>query len=556
MRYWRINLALIFLFLFGAAIISRLVYLQIIQGDLFRALARGQQEMIGPVSGPRGEIYLKDGENLILLATNKNWKFCYLSPKEIKDVKKTVERLSEILNLEKDFILEKINRKDSFFEVIKQKLSLEEVQKLKELNLPGVYLGERVWREYPQGSLASHILGFVDRENRGHYGVEGYYDTLLRGEERHLFLKNLSPFPTKGADLILTVDFNIQKQAEELLKKAHEDLKIEGGEIIVMDPHTGKILALANFPPFFPEQYQKYAKENNFAIFLNGAIQKLFEPGSVFKPITIAASLDQGKITPNTTYYDKGYVKIGPDVIYNYRKRKWGKCSMVEVLEKSINTGAVFAQSKMSHSSFLNYIERFGILEKTGIDLEGEIFSQNTELRKGREINFATASFGQGIEMTPLNIARAFCAIANGGKLVRPFIVEKIKKSEGEVIEIQPQIISENIISPQTVSQLTGMLVSVVENGYGKGAKIPGYYIAGKTGTAQIPFSALGINKKGYSEKTWQSFIGFAPAFHPRFLILVKLNNPITRTAEYSAVPIFRKLAKYIIEYWHIPPDY
>ncbi|MCD6528133.1 penicillin-binding protein 2 [bacterium] len=556
MKNWRINIVLGFIFLFGAAIISRLVYLQIFQGDLFKALAKGQQEMLGPVSGPRGEIFLKDKDSLTLLATNKTWKFCYLSPKKIKNTKKTVEELSQALNLDKNFISKKINNKESLFEVIKHKLSPEEVQKLKELNLPGVYLGREVLREYPQKTLAAHVIGFVDREGRGQYGVEGYYNDFLKGEEKHVFFKKFSSLPAKGADLVLTVDYNIQYQAEHLLKKAHENLDIEGGEIIVMEPKTGKILALAVFPSFDPNQYQKYAKENNFAIFQNGAIQKLFEPGSIFKPITIAAALDQGKITPHTTYEDKGFVKVGHNIIYNYGKRVWGKRSVTEVLEKSINTGAVFVQSKISRSSFLDYIEHFGFFEKTGVDLEGEIFSQNKELKRAREINLATSAFGQGIEMTPINIARAFCVIANGGKLVKPYIVEKIKKSDNNIIEVYPQVLSENVISSQTASQLTAMLVSVVENGFGKRAKIPGYYIAGKTGTAQIPFSALGINKKGYSEKTWQSFIGFAPAFNPQFLILVKLDNPKTKTAEYSAVPIFQKLAKYIIDYWQIPPDY
>lgn len=556
MKNWRINLILVFVIFFGAAIISRLVYLQIFQGDLFKALARGQQEMLGPVTGSRGEIFLKDKDGLVLLATNKTWRFSYLSPKEIVDVEGTVEKLKEVLNLDKDFILEKINRKESLFEVIKRRLTPEEVQKLKKLNLPGVYLGEELLREYPQKTLAAHIIGFLGGENKGQYGVEGYWDDILAGEEEHLFFRNLSSSPAKGSDLILTIDYNIQYQAEHLLIEAHENLNIKGGEIIVIEPQSGKIIALAVFPGFDPNQYRKYAETDNFAIFQNGAVQKLFEPGSVFKPITMAAALDQGKITPHTIYEDEGFVKIGPDIIYNYGGKVWGERSMTEVLEKSINTGAVFVQSKISHSSFLNYIERFGVFERTGIDLQGETFSQNEELKKGYEVNFATASFGQGVEMTPINLARAFCAIANGGKLVKPYIVEKIKNSDNKIIETQPEVFSENIISSQTVSQLTAMLVSVVENGFGKAAKIPGYYIAGKTGTAQIPFSVLGVDKRGYSEETWQSFIGFAPAFNPRFLILVKLDNPETKTAEYSAVPIFRKLAKYIIDYWQIPPDY
>ena len=220
---------------------------------------------------------------------------------------------------------------------------------------------------------------------------------------------------------------------------------------------------------------------------------------------------------------------------------------MTEVLERSINTGAVFVESQIGHNVFLDYIEKFGIFENTGIDLPYETSSANEELKKGYEINFATAAFGQGIAMTPIQLVRAFCAIANGGKLITPHLV----LAEPQYYENG----SRSVISNKTASQLTAMLVSVVENGFAKKAKVPGYYIAGKTGTAQVSWSALDIDKRGYSDKTIQSFIGFAPAFEPKFLILVKLDNPATNTAEYSAMPIFQELAKYIIDYYQIPPD-
>ncbi len=330
--------------------------------------------------------------------------------------------------------------------------------------------------------------------------------------------------------------------AEKLLEKAKENLYIESGEIVVIDPNLGKILALADFPNFNPNEYSEVT---NFEIFKNSSIHKVFEPGSVFKPITMAAALDQGKITPQTTYTDEGQVQIGNYTIYNYDKRVWGERTMTEVLEKSINTGAIFAERQLGHNLFLEYLERFGFFEPTGIDLQGEIFSQNKEFKKGYEINFATASFGQGFEITSLQLVRAFSAIANGGKLINPHLINDnslvAKKDERQ------------IISKNTSSQITMMLVSTVENGFAKKAKIPGYYVAGKTGTAQIPYE----NKRGYHpDKTIQSFIGFAPAFDPQFLILVKLYNPNTKTAEYSAVPIFRELAKYIIDYWQISPDY
>jgi len=547
MKKWRINLIFILIILFGAAIISRLVYYQIVKQELYRALVQGQQGDFQVVKGERGKIFFNQGE---ILATNIKEKYIFVSPEEIKEKEKTAKELSKIFNLEEELILEKIER-DSLFEKIKSSLTEEEEQTLKEINLSGVYLGEAVFRQYPQAAMASQVIGFFGGEEKGQYGIEGYYDHFLQGKEKIFFSEN-SQGSNKGADIFLTIDYNIQFMAEKLLARAKENLDIEAGQIIVLDPNTGRIFALAHFPSFDPNYYSEI---DDFQIFKNGAVQKLFEPGSVFKPITMAAALDQGKITPQTTYIDEGQVKIGKYVIENYNERVFGEQTMIEILEKSINTGAVFVEKQLGHDLFLQYIEDFDFFKPTGIDLQGEVFSENREFRKGYEINFATASFGQGIEMTPIQLVRAFCAIANGGKLVKPYLVEKILQGGG-IIETQIEISSNQVISLKTSSQVTAMMVSVVENGFAKGARIPGYYIAGKTGTAQVSWSSLEIDKEGYSDETWQSFIGFFPAFDPEFLILVKLDNPETRTAEYSAVPIFKELAKHIIYYYQIPPDY
>jgi len=547
MKKWRINLIFILIILFGAAIISRLVYYQIVKQELYRALAQGQQRSFQLVKGERGKIFFNGGE---ILATNIKGKYVFICPDEIKEKEKTAKELSQIFNLEEELILEKIER-DSLFEKIKSNLTEQEELALKEIDLPGVYLGEAVFRQYPQATMASQAIGFFGGEEKGQYGIEGYYDDFLQGKEKIFFSEN-SQGSNKGADIFLTIDYNVQFMAEKLLAEAKDNLDIEAGQIIVLDPNTGRIFALAHFPSFDPNYYSEI---EDFQIFQNGAVQKLFEPGSAFKPITMAAALDQGKITPQTTYIDKGQVKIGKDTIYNYNNNVWGKQNMTEVLEKSINTGAVFVEKQLGHDLFLQYIEDFDFFEATGIDLQGEESSENREFRKGYEINFATASFGQGIEMTPIQLVRAFCVIANGGKLVKPYLVEKILQ-DGEIIETKPEISSNQVISLKTSSQITAMMISVVENGFGKGAGIPGYYIAGKTGTAQVSWSSLDIDKEGYSDETWQSFIGFFPALEPEFLILIKLDNPETRTAEYSAVPIFKELAKYIINYYEIPPDY
>ena len=553
---FRKNLIFSLFFLFGAAIIGRLFYLQILNYKFYKALAQGQQNLLVEIPGGRGEIFLKNGENLLPLAKNKTSQFCYFQAKEIENKEEAAEKLAEILGLKKEEILEKI-KEETLFVKIKSKLSEEEIENLKKLNLKGIYLGEENLRYYPQESFLSQVIGFVGGEGNGQYGIEGFYDSFLKMNSQFMegkrglgggliFLNSKDLFGNQEEkNLILTIDYNIQFQAEKLLAQEKEKLGFERGQIIVLDPKTGKILAMANFPNFDPNTYFE-VEEKDWEIFQNPTIQELFEPGSVFKPIVMAAGLNEEKITPQTTYQDPGIIKIGGRTIFNYEKRKYpGQITMTEVLEKSINTGAVFAESQVGHETFLKYIEKFGFFEKTGIDLQGEVFSINEELKKGYEVNFATASFGQGIAITPIQLVRAFSAIANGGKLIRPYIVEN---SQNKIDEGENFVISRN-----TASQLTTMLVSVVdvENGFAKRAKIPGYYVAGKTGTAQVAEGGVYL-----PNKTIQTFVGFAPAFDPKFLILIKLDNPKTKTAEYSAVPMFGELAKYIITLWQIPPDY
>jgi len=541
MQQWRINLIFGLLLIFGLVLLGQLFFIQVLHGDFYKALAQGLYNIEEELSGERGEVFFKNQEPL---AINMEWPLVFASPSLVEEKEKTAEILASALDLEEDEVLEKL-QKNNLYELLKKKLTNEEVNFLKENPLLGIYLGKESGRYYPQEDFASQLSGFLDADKSGQYGLEGYYDETLQGEKRR-----------NGDSLVLSIDYSIQFMAEELLGWAEENLNTEGGEIIVIDPNSGKILALANYPNFNPNQYSEVS---DLDIFQNGATQKIFEPGSVFKPITMAGALEEGKITPQATYFDQGCLEISGYEICNYEERIYpGELTMTNVLEKSINTGAVFAEQQLGRELFFEYIEKFGIFEETGVDTQ-ETLPENKEFHEareqGREINFATAAFGQGIEMTPLQLARAYSVIANGGRLVRPYIVEKVIQGK-EIVEVEPKFALEPAISSKIASQLTAMMVSVVENGFAKSARIPGYYVAGKTGTAQIAFSALGLEKSGYSDKTWQSFVGFAPAFNPQFLILVKLNNPETKTAEYSAVPIFHDLAKYIIDYYQIPPDY
>ncbi len=534
--------------------IGRLLFIQIVRHDFYRALARGQQGDFRETVQNRGEIFMSDRNGALYpLAINKKTTSVYVKISELGNKEEATDKLSQILSLGQKDILAKIDRSVSSRETIKERLSNKEIADLRKERLIGVCLDEKVARYYPQGELASQVIGFIGGEGNGQYGLEGYYNDVLEG------LKSVSPngLPVEnsghGPDLLLTLDYNIQAKAQRLLEEKQKTLGYEEGIILVLEPKTGKIKALASVPSFDPNEY---GKENKLEIFQNGAIQQIFEPGSIFKAITMAAALEEGKVTPETTYIDTGFLRVGGSTIYNYDLRTYGQRTMTEVLEKSINTGAVFAQRSLGNQLFADYIEKFGFYELTGIDLQGEVFSNNLEFKNGYEINFVTASFGQGVEMTLIQLARAYSAIANGGRLAKPYIVDSFKHADGQAIQVSPQLESKPVISPQTASKITAMLASVVKNGFSKAAQVPGYYLAGKTGTAQVSWSALGIKKSGYSDKTIQTFIGFGPSFNPRFLILVKLNDPATGTAEYSAVPIFQELAKYIIDYEQIPPDY
>ena len=538
----------------------RLFILQIKNGDYWQAIAKGQQTFIEESVGERGDFFLVNKDNnRKILAQNIKKNILYVISSKIEDKNNAAEILENILEKPKDEILLEIEKGKTFKEEINDE-QLKEFRKNCN-NIKGLYVDEIQKRFYPQNSLASSLIGFVDKEGEGQYGIEGYFNEIVRGTEGFeeqerspwgfltLFSKNQGlNSPEHGSDLVLTLDYNIQFFCEKKLKQAKEEWDIDAGEIIVIEPETGKIISLATFPTFDPN---KYGEETDLGIFLNASTQKLFEPGSVLKTITMAAALEENILTPETTYIDKGFVNLGGPPIYNYEKRVWGEQTMTNVLEKSINTGAVFVQQELGTKLFLQYLEKFGFFEKTGIDLQAEEFSSNEVLRNGYPRDFASASFGQGIETTSIQLIRAFSAIANGGNLMKPYIVEKIIKDNGEEIEIKPEI-ERRVISKETSDKITSMLVSVTEEIYARRSQVEGYFVAGKTGTAQIP-----LQGGGYSEdRTIHTFMGYLPSDDPKFLILVKLENPKGASASsYSAAPLFSQVAKYIVNLWQIPPE-
>ncbi|MDD3283819.1 MAG: penicillin-binding protein 2 [Candidatus Pacebacteria bacterium] len=555
----RLNLVVIFVFIIGGLFLCRLFVLQIDQGNFYKAIAQGQQVQLSEIEGKRGYVYFSNGE---ILAMNKEEPYLFISPAEIENNEEAVEEILKIIDVEKSFLLSLLEDENSFYKIVKKEIGKEKADKIKSLKLKGLYIGNDTKRYYPAEKTSSQIIGFVNQDKIGQYGIEGCYNETIKGlsslekSERNPFsfsFKGTNNDSLDGDNLTLTIDYNIQFIAEELLEEGMEEYDAEGGNIIVMNPNTGAIIAMAQKPNFDPNNYGN----SNGAYFKNTSIQEIFEPGSIFKPITMAMAINDGAVTAETKYTDNlGYVQYPTNRVSNYSNKAWGEVNMTQVLENSINTGVIFAEKELGHESFYNYLEKFGIFEKTGIDLSGEVVSANNEiknaLKSNVDISFGTASFGQGIAMTPLQMINSFSAIINGGTLYKPYVVKKINNQM-----VEPKAIRENIISKETSTELKKMLISVVENGFGHLAKVEGYWIGGKTGTSQIPYSSLGINKAGYSDSTWQTFMGFAPALDPQFIVLVKLNNSKKiKTSEYSAVPIFNKLANYIFDYWQIPPDY
>ncbi|MDP1629047.1 MAG: penicillin-binding protein 2, partial [bacterium] len=447
MKNLRIYILAIFVLLGGAAVSSRLFFLQVSRHEWYFAQAREQHQFSKIISPQRGEIYAQNkfGE-IFPLAVNKNFDLVFAVPKEIKEPSHLAQKLAAILNISESEILVKISKPDDPYELIKRRLTQSEISALKNLKEEGIYFGSEPGRFYPSGNLASHLLGFtVLNKEAGQYGLEEYYNKILTGQAGFfegdkdasgywIFGsrgRNITP-AQDGATLILTLDSNIQSEAERKLAEAAKQWDVESGTVIVMESATGKILALANWPNFNPGEYNK----EKIGVFLNAATQTIYEPGSVLKPITMAAGIDSGRVSPETIYEDKGELKFGGYTIKNYDGKGRGIVNMIKVLEESLNTGAVFVQQKLGKDLFRKYIKAFGFDEKTGIDLPGEVKGKISGLAGSQDVNFATVSFGQGIAVTPLELIRAIAALANGGKLMRPYIVEKIDYGKGRIEEI------------------------------------------------------------------------------------------------------------------------
>lgn len=534
------NRILILIFIFvvaGLLIWGRFFYLMVIRHDYY--LAKAKILIALDRVTPRGSIFLTDKDTLPLaVALNKEFPLIYAVSSKIKDPQDVAKKLAPILKVDEAVLLNKLSKPDDPYEVLKKKVSEEVISKIKAEKIEGIGIDNETLRYYPEGLYLSQVLGFLgftENSQAGQYGLEESYD------------KELSD-PISGADLILTVDSSIQAQVGKILSKLVSDWHADGGSIVVMNPKNGDILAMSSLPDFDANKYSEVKDKN---VFVNSATLKRYEPGSVFKPITMAVGIETNAVTPETQYYNTGSVKIADRIISNSIPDKiLGWQTMTKVLEQSLNTGAIFVQERIPKDIFLKYLKDFGIDGKTGIDVS-EVSGDLSVLSNGRDINFATASFGQGVAVTPIGLIRDLSVIANGGKLVRPHLVSKIVWHNGDFREITggPE---KQIISSETAAKLTSMMIKVIENGSGRSAQVKGYTIAGKTGTAQVP----SLKGGAYLDEYIHTFVAFAPAYDPKFIALIKLDKPKgVRFAESTVVPLFKDLAEFIFSYLRIPPD-
>ena len=527
-------------------LVWKLYDVQLQNGSLYSNAAETQLRLAGVLEPVRGYIYLSDKHgDKIPVAMNADFPFVYAVPKELANAEAAAASLSAIVGRSADFLTSIFGKKNDPYEPLITKATKEQVDAVNELNIDGLYVVQHPARSYPLNNLASQVVGFVsangskDNRPQGQYGIESFYNGDLLGKEGAVD-GDVVKSSEAGKDIVLTIDRNIQARAENILGKLTSEHDAPSGSFIVEEPKTGKILAMGGLPGFDPNNYGGADIKN----FLNPNVQGVYEPGSIFKVITMATGIDSGAITPDTTYYDAGSVKMNGRTISNWdyeEKGAHGNITMTQVIEQSVNTGAIFAEKQIGHKTFYDYLKKFGLKELTKIDLPGERTGSLApmEVRGAPDVNFATASYGQGLSVTPIRLISAISALANGGILMRPYVNANLK----------PEVIR-RAVSADAAKKVTDMMISAVDKA--AIAKIPGYFVAGKTGTAYVP----DFGKNRYTDQVINTYVGFAPASDPQFVILIKLDKPARAPlAGTTVVPAFRELAEFILSYYNVKPD-
>ena len=563
----------------GAIFVIRLFYLQVIRHDYYAAQALKEHTSKFSLPAQRGQIYAQVGSGqLAPLAMNESSYTVYADPRYVSDISKTADALREIAGGNTvDGFEDALKNKDLQYTVLAKQISQKQADLLEKKELPGVGMKEQDKRVYPEGQLAAQVLGYVNNDGQGQYGIEQFLNNDLAGKAGLLKAvtdvhgiplsvgdNNVQEPAKNGKNIVLTLDRNIQSFAEQALKEGLEKVKAKHGSVVVMDPKTGGVLAMANLPTFDPA---KYYEVTDYGAFTNSVVSSPYEAGSVIKTFTMAAGLNEGVVKPNTTFDNTGKVKVGDAEIRNVLQNVNGKRDMTEVFEYSLNTGVVFVLKQLGGGNlnvqardklFGYFTDNYLFGKKTGIEQSGELAGEiiSPDQAEGNDVRYANMTFGQGMDTTMIQVAGAFSAMVNGGTYYKPHLVGGYLNDDGDISKATPQTLKNNVLSPQVSQQLNDMMRTARQRSM-KNVDRPGYFVAGKTGTAQIIDPKTG---KYSDDNAVGSYLGFGGNSNsdPRYVIMVRVTDAKLSSSVYAgseaAAPIFASISNWLIDYLKVRP--
>jgi len=563
--FTRIRILHLFFLIVSVFLITRLYTLQIVQGENYNQKADKQHFATQDIFN-RGNIFFenKDGKEISAGVLRSGFNLI-INPSILKDPEEVYEKLSILsLGIDKEIFLSRANKKEDPHEEITRQIDIDTALRIEDLNLKGVALEKEKWRFYPGGNLASNVLGFVGYNGdslEGIYGVENYYDYVLQRKEKDLhsnffadIFSNLGEVilgdkSEKEGDIVLTIEPSVQLYLETELQETSDEWKTDLAGGIIINPNNGEIYAMAVNPNFDLNNF----KTTEDVFFGNPLVENVYEMGSIIKAITMATGLDSGAVTAETTYNDRGSLVLNGSKISNYDGEARGIVNMQEVLNQSLNTGVAFVVGEVGNKKFARYLLELGFGEETGIDLPNETYGLVKNLESPRDLEYATASFGQGIATTPIETVKALSTLANGGVLITPHLVKEIKYNLGTSNKIFYNN-DERIFKEETSSEITRMLIEVVDEALlGGTVKSENYTIAAKTGTAQI---AKEDGRGYYDDRYLHSFFGYFPATEPQFLVFLYILNPKeVKYASHTLTEPFMDIFKFLVNYYEVEPD-
>lgn len=553
-------------FLVALVLLVRLYLVQIVESDTYSQRADHQYVRPNQNLFDRGSVFFEDKDGrLISGATLKTGFTIAINPSVLVDSEDVYERLSAIIDLDKEDFLKRAAKQNDPYEEIAKQVTQEDGRAIDALDITGVIALKERWRFYPGGSLAAQTLGFVayaGDELGGRYGLERYYDDTLSRESNNFNINffaeifsniNKTIFKhdrEREGDVVITIEPSVQLFLERKIEEVQGEWDSRQTAGIIINPQNGEIYAMAVHPDFDLNQFQD---TENASVFSNPLVEGVYEMGSIVKPLTMAAGLDSGAVTAETTYYDAGYAEYDGSRISNYDGKGRGRVPMQEVLNQSLNTGAAFVMEQLGTEAFRDYMLGYGIGEETGIDLPSEGVGLVSNLESPRTIEYATASFGQGIAMTPIETVRALGTLANGGRLVTPHLAKEVRYRTGLSKKVS-YIDDIQVLKNSTSEEISRMLVKVVDEALlGGTVKLDNYSVAAKTGTAQI----ANTEERGYYEDRYlHSFFGYFPAYDAQFLVFLFTIEPKgVRYASHTLTHPFMDTVEFLINYYDVAPD-